>query len=168
MERSRGDLSVLTPGQQHSGYHISVKSAAGQSKGSNHWWVDKGPQPQKRKMQQVTLSGAFPISQRKQPTHYMYPGKLLSRVLTPCDPRDCCPPGSSVQGILQARTLEWAAISSSRGSFRPRDRTCATCIGRWSLYCLSHREVRVYLYLLWIFLNRKKPDETESFEQSPF
>ena len=80
MERSRGDLSVLTPGQQHSEYHISVKSAAGQSKGSNHWWVDKGPQPQKRKMRQVTLSGAFPISQRKQPTHYMYPGKLLSRV----------------------------------------------------------------------------------------
>ena len=80
MERSRGNLSVLTLGQQLSEYRISVKSAAGQSKGINHWWVDKGPQPQKRKMQQVTLSGAFPISQRKQPTHYMYPGKLLSCV----------------------------------------------------------------------------------------
>ena len=29
---------------------------------------------------------------------------------------DCSPPGSSAHGILQARTLEWAAISSSRGS----------------------------------------------------
>ena len=29
---------------------------------------------------------------------------------------DCSPPGSSVQGILQARILEWVAISSSRGS----------------------------------------------------
>ena len=33
------------------------------------------------------------------------------------------PPGSSVSGILQARILEWFAISSSRGSSRPRDRT---------------------------------------------
>ena len=32
---------------------------------------------------------------------------------------DCSPPGSSVHGILQARILEWVAISSSRGSFGP-------------------------------------------------
>ena len=31
-----------------------------------------------------------------------------------CDPKDCSPPGSSVHGILQARILEWAAISFSR------------------------------------------------------
>ena len=36
---------------------------------------------------------------------------------------DCSPPDSSVHGILQARILEWVAISSSRGSFQPRDRT---------------------------------------------
>ena len=40
--------------------------------------------------------------------------------LTLCDPTDCSPPGSSV-GILQARILEWVAISFSRGSSRPRD-----------------------------------------------
>ena len=27
-----------------------------------------------------------------------------------CDPMDCSPPGSSVQGIFQARVLEWGAI----------------------------------------------------------
>ena len=32
------------------------------------------------------------------------------------DPMDCSPPGSSVHGILQARILEWVAISFSRGS----------------------------------------------------
>ena len=32
-------------------------------------------------------------------------------------------PGSSVHGVLQARILQWAAISSSRGSSRPRDQT---------------------------------------------
>ena len=33
--------------------------------------------------------------------------------LTLCDPTDCSPLGSSVHGILQARILEWVAISSS-------------------------------------------------------
>ena len=42
---------------------------------------------------------------------------------TLCDPVDCSLPGSSIHGILQARILEWAAISLSRGSSRPRDRT---------------------------------------------
>ena len=40
--------------------------------------------------------------------------------LTLCDPMDCSPPGSSVLGISQTRTLEWVAISSSRGSSWPR------------------------------------------------
>ena len=35
---------------------------------------------------------------------------------THCDPMDCSPPGSSVNGILQVRILEWVAISYSRGS----------------------------------------------------
>ena len=38
-----------------------------------------------------------------------------------CGPKDCSPPGSSVHGIFQRRILEWVAISSSRGSSRPRD-----------------------------------------------
>ena len=33
------------------------------------------------------------------------------------------PPGSSVHGILRAKTLDWVAMPSSRGSSRPRDRT---------------------------------------------
>ena len=42
--------------------------------------------------------------------------------LTLCDPMGCSPPGSSVHGILQARILEWVAISFSRGSSQSRDR----------------------------------------------
>ena len=41
--------------------------------------------------------------------------------LTLCDTMDCSLPGSSVHGILQARILEWVAISFSRGSSQPRD-----------------------------------------------
>ena len=44
-----------------------------------------------------------------------------------CNPVDCSPPGSSVHGILQARVLEWVAISFSRGSawsgIKPRSPT---------------------------------------------
>ena len=47
---------------------------------------------------------------------------------TLCNPGDCSPPGSSVHGILQARILEWVAISFSRVSSRPRDRTQVSCI----------------------------------------
>ena len=52
---------------------------------------------------------------------------------TLCDPVDCSPPGSSVHGILQARILEWVAISFSRGSSRPRDRTQVSGIAGRSL-----------------------------------
>jgi len=36
---------------------------------------------------------------------------------------DCSPPGYTVHGILQARTLEWVAILYSRGSSQPRDQS---------------------------------------------
>ena len=47
---------------------------------------------------------------------------------TLCDPMDCSLSGSSVRGIFQARVLEWIAISFSRGSSWPRDRTRVSCI----------------------------------------
>ena len=39
--------------------------------------------------------------------------KSLQSCPTLCDPIDCSPPGSPIPGILQARTLEWVAISFS-------------------------------------------------------
>ena len=39
--------------------------------------------------------------------------KSLQLCPTLCDPMDCSPPGSSIPGILQARILEWVAISFS-------------------------------------------------------
>ena len=62
------------------------------------------------------------------------PRSLLSVVLTLCDRMEYSPPGSSVLGILQARTLEWVVISSSRGSSWPRDQTHISCIGKRILY----------------------------------
>ena len=42
---------------------------------------------------------------------------------TLCDPMDCILPGSSIDGIFQAKILEWVAISFSRRSSWPRDWT---------------------------------------------
>ena len=62
---------------------------------------------------------------------------------------DCSPSGSSIRGILQARILEWTAISFSRGSYRPRDRTQVSRIaGRcFNLWATSQK-----YYLLLIFI----------------
>ena len=49
--------------------------------------------------------------------------KSLSRVRLFATPWTDSPPGFSIHGILQARILEWVAISFSRGSSQPRDRT---------------------------------------------
>ena len=62
----------------------------------------------------------------------------LQLCMTICNSMDCSPPGSSVHGILQARILEWVAISSSS---LPRDRTqvvYVSSIGRQILYQLHH------------------------------
>ena len=66
---------------------------------------------------------------------------------TLCDPMDCSPPSSSVPGILQARILEWVAISFSR---EPRDQTRVSCIGRQILYHVSHRNCQI-VFLDWLY-----------------
>ena len=53
--------------------------------------------------------------------------KIAQLCLTLCNPMDYSPPGSSVHGIIQARILEWVAISFSRGSSQPRDQTWVSC-----------------------------------------
>ena len=60
---------------------------------------------------------SFDISPCSLPIAYIY---VLSHVLL-CNPLDCSPLGPSVHRISQARILEWAAISYSRGSSQATD-----------------------------------------------
>ena len=56
-------------------------------------------------------------------------------------------PSSSVHWIFQARILEWAAVSYSRGSFQPRDGTrisCVSCLSKWILYRLGSLKVDLF------------------------
>ena len=60
-------------------------------------------------------------------------------LLTLCDPMDSSWPGSSIHRILQARILEWAAISFSRRTSQPRNRTWVSCIaGRFFFFFFNH------------------------------
>ena len=61
---------------------------------------------------------------------------------------DCSLPGSSVLGIFLARILEWVAISFSRGSSWPRDRThvsCVFCIAGGFFTCWAIREALIII-----------------------
>jgi len=70
--------------------------------------------------QHITLSKHFyDVNANKSETYILdfleivAAAKSLQSCLTLCDPIDGSPPGSPVPGILQARTLEWVAISFS-------------------------------------------------------
>ena len=69
--------------------------------------------------------------------------------LTLCDPMDCSLPGSSVDGIFQARILEWVAISFSRRSSWPRDWTQDSCIVGRCFTVWATREVLSVAICRW-------------------
>ena len=69
---------------------------------------------------------------------------IAQACLTLWDPVDCSPPGSPVHGILQARILEWVAMTSSRGSSQPRDWTQVSCIAGRFFTIWTTREALLY------------------------
>ena len=73
----------------------------------------------------------------------------VAMCLTLSDLMDCSLPGSSFHWVFQARILEWAASSFSRGSFWPRDQIHVPCISRRVLNHLT-REVLYASFKSWI------------------
>ena len=69
--------------------------------------------------------------------------------LTLFDFMDHSPLGFSVHGISQARTLEWVAISFSRGSSWHRDQTQVSCIARQAPLCRLGSPIIMILILTW-------------------
>ena len=118
---------------------------------------------------QVERKNKIPLSQENEllsPFYsFLFTFILINRVLcccsvakscpTLCDPIVCGLPGSSVHGISQATTLEWVAISSSRGSFRPKGQTHVSCIGWQILYHSATWKAQPISYLLHLFWNTK-------------
>ena len=73
---------------------------------------------------------------------------------TPYDPVNCSPPDSSVHGILQARILEWVAISFSRVSSQPRDRILISCLA--SRFFTTETSGKPLVFVLVLDLSRRK------------
>ena len=88
------------------------------------------PIPQMEKLKVQSL-GSFSRQRRSLPSLSLaYPMRAcwVSTVMSDSfNPMDSNPPGFYVLGISQAKILEWVAISFSRGSFQPRDRTRVSC-----------------------------------------
>ena len=75
------------------------------------------------------------------PSFHMKWSEVAQSCPTLCNPMDCSLPGSFIHGIFQARELEWVAISFSRGSSWPRDRTRVSGIVGRRFTIWSTREV---------------------------
>ena len=73
-----------------------------------------------------------------------YESEVAQSCPTLCYPMACNLLGSSLQGILQARILEWVAISFSRGASQPRDRTQVSHIAGRCFNLLATRVARLY------------------------
>ena len=80
-----------------------------------------------------------------------------SSCLTLCDPMNCSLPGSSVQGILQGRKLEWVAIPFSRGSSQPRDWTCVSWIAGRFFTILAIRDAPLCVVIINVNKAREWP-----------
>ena len=80
--------------------------------------------------------------------------------LTLCDPMDYSLPGSSVQGILQARILEWVVMPSSRESSTQgwNLHLYVSCIGRCVLYHYCHLKAQGTNTASNIFLLKPTPE----------
>ena len=77
--------------------------------------------------------------------------------------RLCGPLGFSVHGILQARILEWVAISFSRGSSGPRDRILVSCIAGRFFTVWATREA--WCHYLWTNNEGTSWDDAQDFFQ---
>ena len=81
---------------------------------------------------------------------------------TLCNLMDCSLPGSSVNGIFQARTLEWVAISFSRGSSLPKDRTQVSCTASRFSTIWATREAHGTRYFLPYYASHFADGKTEA------
>ena len=88
----------------------------------------------------------------REPVWFMLPLRavlwnlIAQSCLALCNRKDCSSPASSVNGVLQARILEWVAMPCSRGSSQPRDGIQVSRIaGRfftvWATSWLPHNQV---------------------------
>ena len=91
-----------------------------------HYSADKGPYSQGYGLPSGHIQlWELDHKEGRMPKNWCLQTVVLEKILF--DPMDCSLPGSSDDGILQVRILEWVAISLCRGSSQPRNRTQVSC-----------------------------------------
>ena len=100
------------------------------------------------------LTGEVLIRKTNGITEYAAAAKSLQSCPTLCDPIDSSPPGSTVPGILQARTLEWVAISfSNEGNWKVKVKSLShvrlfqTRVLEWGAIAFSNNWVYLSIIL---------------------
>ena len=93
----------------------------------------------------------------------------FSRVWTLCDPIDGSPPGSSAPGILQARTLEWVAVSFSNARMHAKSlQSCQLCAKPWTAAHQAPLSMGFSRQEYWIGLPFPSPIHHYSVRQNIF
>ena len=93
--------------------------------------------------------------------------KLLQLYLTLCDLGTVAHQAPSVQGILQARILEWLTIPSSRGSSLAGDQTCISLSPNFTINMLKAARTYIYLPVYFSFFPLKGNEVTSHLEEIP-
>ena len=133
--------------------------------GFTSWWVlSQKTQPTQR----AGEGGIYYLEQVRQWEYCL----VTKQGLTLCDLMDWSPPGSSVHGISQARTLEWVAISFSRESSWPRDwiQVSDTAGRFFTIWATreAHRDGCSVLWPLHIQWLSHPPSSSPQIPQSPW
>ena len=124
----------------------------GTEPGSPALQADSLPSEISEKSQWVNNNDSLCSFQTRTDVHPILPfcsvsiSEIDQSCLTLCDPTDCSPSGSPIHGIFQARILEWVAISFSRASSWPRDRTLVSRTAGRHFYRLSHQGSPLWIY----------------------
>ena len=92
----------------------------------------------------------------------MYAAKSFQSCPTLCDPMDGSLPGFSVHGILQARTLEWVAISFSRGVYDERQTKSNNNIKSTSYTDIAQKLALAFTTRVSHFLTDPTPEKTKA------
>ena len=113
------------------------------------WIIPKSFSPPPAPCQSVEkLSSTKPVTGAKKVGDCCSKCVLVTQsCLTLCNPMNYSPLGSSVQGILQARILEWVVIPFSRGASQTRDWTWASCVaGRFFTIWATREALEPYIH----------------------
>ena len=95
---------------------LGVRTASGQDGVKTHWSIPENLNWRWACLLSMGLRQSLHLSEPSLPGGGEGGDEVAQSCPTLCDPVGCSLPGSSVRGILQARILQWVAISFSRGS----------------------------------------------------